>query len=263
MTTQRVKIVAATIIALIGAALAWRALAPVVAPYDASPRVSDSASEADAASDARLGLLPESIGDAVSPETAPERARALVDRAFAGADLSEITRDERRLLRAAASDWIAPYLSGSFDAYLEMLRSTGANSDLLDPDLNEQTREGRRRVWRSTGSVVAGRAVSVADAMMRPRFIRGRAIEQPDLGDITSATAARRYGLSDDPEAAGLTIYEIVFPVRYEFESANTRGPAWFGVWFARDRETTSGWVPYKTVIYDPAGIDAAVVPTF
>lgn len=138
-------------------------------------------------------------------------------------------------------------------------RSSGARNAILDSGDTEKIAH-LERFWRKLASAISFHPISIDDAVVRPRFIDGREIEQPDLGGPIWITAPGRYKISDDALRGQLTVYEFIVPLLYEYESV--KGPAWWGVWLAK-KPGSDQWVQWRSVIYDPASIGANIVPTY
>ncbi len=241
----------ASVIAVIGVFLAWRAVGPVGSP--APP-----AAGAPAAIPAAAIPLPASLRDEITPSSADQIA----------ATLGRVYENQRVTLPATIRDLdgafthaarvASIYLTSDLDSFAAYLSHTGAESAINASD--SELRERARQRWLSMSAPIALGSASLSDAFARLRYDQGAEIEHPWIGYESHIEAQTRYKMPADPVAGRLTIVEFLVPVAYEFDSA--RGPVWWGVWLAQ-RPGTSEWRIYRSVIYDSLGINAGVAPGF
>ena len=258
---QRIKLAAALTIALVGVMLAWRSLGPVgsgvvvnttpnVAPAPATPAPSFP--------------LPTSLSIEVTAQNAGQIADKLTDRFKAqldGAVGYRLRNSDAQPLLAEANALMRITLGGSFEQFAAHQISTGASNPILDNAATDSAGDfDYESYWKELAGVVARHPISIEDAVVRPRYIDGKEIDQPDMGYKTWIVVKGRYKIREDPVKGKLTIYEFIVPVLYEYEKV--KGPAWWGVWLAK-APGSDQWVQVRSVMYDPAAIDAGVVPMF
>lgn len=259
VVARRVKLAAALGIALAGVILAWRSLGPMGSTGVATVTPNDDSGPADAAP---IFPLPASLSDAVTADNVVKVADDLTQRyksQLASAVGRRLSAHDEQTLLSEANTLLQINLGGSFEQYVEHQRSTGARNAILDSGDAEKIAH-LKSFWQELAGVVARHPISIKDAIVRPRYINGQRIDQPDLGSTTWIVAKGRYRITEDAVRGRLTVYEFIVPVLYQYESV--QGPAWWGVWLAK-KPGSGKWVQWRSVIYDPAAIGAGVVPTF
>jgi len=253
------KRIGAGVFAVGGLWLAWRTVGPVASRPAPAPASEPPGYTLDLSAPGVVAL-PDDLSTPVTAQTAPTVAADIISRFRADFSRSSQGRppDEEGLLNETQAI-LSIYLAGSFEKYIEHLRATGARSPLLtggNPELVADV----EHMWRHNAAVISEHPVSIDGALIRPRYINGRDMAPPDLGAVASVTNRQRYDIPADPVKSRQTIYEVLIPVFYEWE--DRRGPVWWGVWLARSPDSTR-WVQVRSVTYDPAAIDAGVVPVF
>lgn len=253
MTSQRKRVSLAVGFAVAGLIAAWFALSPFL-PSGSAPAPERQQPPRE------QGPIPASFDVQVTPENAQEVVEEITRSFRTGLEEVMIQPSEADAAAAAMRQELEIYLTGDFDRYLETAQSRGANMPALrDPD-DEEAVESLRQFWSSTASTIAFRPVAPEDVRVRPRYINGEPLPQPELGKEEVTIAPSRYGLPKDPIQAKMTVVEFIVPVMHIWEGKET--PMWWGVWLAKHPES-GAWLPWRFSLYDPTREATVIGPVF
>lgn len=256
--SQHLKLAAALLIASIGMILAghavWRLSSgggrpSVVQPSGPRPEPLPIAQTLESHFDG---------ANAIHADDAEDLARSIASAARRG--LARLPAHERPVhadidaLADEIGEIFAIYLTGDYDRYLSYAQTRGADLRALQSE--EHCKQGRS-YFESSVSTVKLRPVSLDELVVRTRYLRGLEIEHEPLGALGTVAAPERYALPQNPERAGLTIYETAVPVSYTWDKQTS--PMFIAIWHAwsSDRER---WLPWRLVMYDPT-MNATIVP--
>lgn len=204
--------------------------------------------------------IPESFDIQVTPENAQEVVEETTRSFRTGLEEVMIQPIEADAAAAAVKQELEIYLTGDFNRFLETAQSRGANMLALRASDDEEAIQKYRSLWESTASTIAFRPVSLGEVRVRPRYINGEPVPQPDLGREEITTAPTRYGLPEDPVISSMTIIEFVVPIMHIWEGEET--PMWWGVWLAKHPES-GDWLPWRFSLYDPTREGTLIGPVF
>lgn len=254
---QRTKLVLAVLVALVGVGLGARA---VFKPSLRWPRADETTAPAHEALPIASTLEAQfEVAAPIHEDEAEDLAARIAEAARRGlAALPAIERPAPTDIEALGDEIgeiFAIYLTGDWDRYIRYLESRGA--DIPGWESLEE-RERRRSMFEAMVSTVKLRPVSLEEIVVRTRYFRGKEITAKDnLGNPGTVTAAGRYGIPEDAQRGGLTVYETAVPVSYTWDKQTS--PMFIAIWHAWSNERAR-WLPWRLTVYDPT-YRATVVP--
>ena len=242
------KYVIAGTIAVVGIALAWRAIdrsqagSRIMAPQSTPPIVQN------ALDGIRLDATADSPASAGFRSEVESRVRSVANQSEAFRALG-MTPGQINDLGAAFADRVTAILNPDFDAVTAELARRGI---ALPTDEETRSNWEAGQEWLGDAPQIGVEQISVATV-----YDRGRLIEDHPVHDGWGVTTMQYdkslMPIPMDPEQASLTIVEVRMPMEHKGIRSGKRRALPTGIQFAWDPKR-SQWIPWSTRIFlDPA----------
>jgi len=257
-----VRVAAACVVATVGVVAAWRALGPISLERR-NPAATSAAVSRGPVNGSSRPVIRVVCDDPVDASNLEVVTSEIVSRLRENtSDEPGLTSRQRNALFAEIESVLPAYLGGESERYFEYARIKGGRlKGVSMMSADAEALERWKGGWDFILDAWAQHPISIEDVRLRPRYIAGS--EQPTAIDMDQSQrlfAEDRYPIPRDPQAAALTIYEVLVPAMYRWRESE--GPAWYGIWLAWSAEHNE-WFIWQIQTYDPERTGVSLCPPY